>query len=235
MHQATIAWPEERNPMRKIGFAAFLTTVAASAMCASAASAGAAETIGQTGTFDASCADDEAYVQKTLVSGPAYSPSVSGVITSWSAAGDPDPSQTIVLMVLRQDSATQFTSVGSDIVRTLTPNVLNTFSGLHLPIEPGQRIAVYLPAGSRASCIFETGNPGDTEGFSAPFQVGQPPIGMPFDYSGTDPGVRINAQAVVETGQRAAALKKCKKKAKKKHWPKKRLKKCKKKAKKLPI
>ena len=36
------------------------------------------------------------------------------------------------------------------------------------------------------------------------------------------------------TGQRAAALKKCKKKAKKKHWPKKKLKKCKKKAKKLP-
>jgi hypothetical protein len=36
------------------------------------------------------------------------------------------------------------------------------------------------------------------------------------------------------TGQRAAALKKCKKTAKKKHWTKKRLKKCKKKAKLLP-
>jgi hypothetical protein len=37
------------------------------------------------------------------------------------------------------------------------------------------------------------------------------------------------------TGQRAAALKKCKKKAKKKHWTKKRLKKCKRKARKLPV
>jgi CSLREA domain-containing protein len=37
------------------------------------------------------------------------------------------------------------------------------------------------------------------------------------------------------TGQRAAALKKCKKKAKKQHWTKTRLKKCKKKAKKLPV
>jgi hypothetical protein len=37
------------------------------------------------------------------------------------------------------------------------------------------------------------------------------------------------------TGQRAAALKKCKKKAKKKHWTKKKLKKCKKKAKLLPV
>ena len=36
------------------------------------------------------------------------------------------------------------------------------------------------------------------------------------------------------TGQRAAALKKCKKKAKKKHWSKKRLKNCKKRARQLP-
>ena len=37
------------------------------------------------------------------------------------------------------------------------------------------------------------------------------------------------------TGQRAAAIKKCKKKAKQKHWTKKRLKKCKRKAKLLPV
>ena len=37
------------------------------------------------------------------------------------------------------------------------------------------------------------------------------------------------------TGRRAAALKKCKKKAKKNHWTKKRLKKCKRKASKLPV
>jgi Ca2+-binding RTX toxin-like protein len=158
----------------------------------------AAELIGQTGTMGGSCTDDEAYVQKTLTSGAGYSPSVSGVITSWRAAGDPDLAQTIVLMVLRPDSATQFTSVGSDIVRTLTPNTLNTFTGLHLPIESSQRIAVYLPAGSTASCVFNSGNPGDTEGFSVPFGVGQPPIGVPFDYSGSDIGVRVNAQAVVE-------------------------------------
>jgi protein-disulfide isomerase len=37
------------------------------------------------------------------------------------------------------------------------------------------------------------------------------------------------------TGQRAAALKKCKKKAHKNHWSKKRLKKCKRKARRLPV
>src|SRR5215217_7416941 len=141
---------------RRIRLVALLTSAAASALCGSASSAGAAEVIGQTGTIGSSCTDDEAYVQKALASGPGYSPSAPGVITSWSAAGDPDPSQTIVLMVLRQNSATQFTAVGSDVVRTLIPNALNTFTGLHLPIEPNQRIAVYLPAGSSASCVFET-------------------------------------------------------------------------------
>ena len=224
--------------IRRIGIATTIASVAASVLCVSASSAGAAEVIGQTGINLGSCTDDEAYVQKDLASGPGYSPSAPGVITSWSAAGDPDPNQTMVLMVLRPDSATQFTSVGNDIVRTLTPNTLNTFTGLHLPIEPGQRIAVYLPAGSRASCDFPSGNAADNDGYSIPDGVGLPPIGVPFDYSGSDNGYRVNAQAVVEpaeTGQRAAALKKCKKKAKQRHWSKKRLKKCKKKARKLPV
>jgi hypothetical protein len=43
------------------------------------------------------------------------------------------------------------------------------------------------------------------------------------------------APAAPVTGQRAAALKKCKKKAKKKHWSTKKLKKCKKKANLLPV
>jgi len=221
---------------RRIRLVALLTSAAASALCGSASSAGAAEVIGQTGTIGSSCTDDEAYVQRALVSGPGYSPSAPGVITSWTAAGDPDANQTVVLMVLRQDSATQFTSVGNDVVRTLTPNALNTFTGLNLPIQPGQLIAVYLPPGSTASCVFATGNPGDAEGYSFPYAVGLPPVGVPFDYSGTDSGFRINAQAVVgPTGLRGAALKKCKKKAKKKDWSKKRLKKCKRKARLLPI
>jgi hypothetical protein len=43
------------------------------------------------------------------------------------------------------------------------------------------------------------------------------------------------AASPLVTGERAKALKKCKKKAKKKHWSKKRGKKCKRKARKLPV
>src|SRR5262245_30106377 len=225
---------------RTIRLATVLASAVASVLFANVASAGATtETIGQTGTVAGTCGPDEAYVQKTLASGPSYSPSAPGVITSWSAAGDQDPNQTIVLMVLRQDGATKFTSVGNDVVRTLTPNVLTTFTGLHLPIEPNQRLAVYLPPGSNASCVFETANPRDTDGFSAPYWVGLPPpppiglppVGVPFDYAATDPGFRINAQAVVDrTGKRDAAIKRCKKK-KRKHSAESAKKKCKKKRK----
>jgi hypothetical protein len=51
---------------------------------------------------------------------------------------------------------------------------------------------------------------------------------------GTCPPPTLPAAAGL-TGQRAAALNKCKSKSKKKHWSKRRLKKCKKKAKKLPV
>lgn len=50
-----------------------------------------------------------------------------------------------------------------------------------------------------------------------------------------DPTAPTSSPSPVQTGQRAAALKRCKKKAKKKDWTKKKLRNCKKKAKKLPV
>ena len=57
----------------------------------------------------------------------------------------------------------------------------------------------------------------------------QPPVCQP------PPASPASSVTPTNTGQRAAALKKCKKTAKKKHWTKKQLKKCKKKANLLPV
>jgi hypothetical protein len=159
----------------------------------------ASQTIGQTGSPLVTCTADEAYIQTTLAAGPSYSPSAYGVITSWSALASADPSQTVRLIVLRQDSSTQFSIVARDsIIRTLTsPTALNTFTGTRVPIEPSQRIGVYLPVSSQFSCEFGTGDT-DGAGYSAPFGVGEPPDNTPFDYSGTDNNRLVNAQAVVE-------------------------------------
>jgi predicted outer membrane repeat protein len=82
----------------------------------------------------------------------------------------------------------------------------------------------------------------DQRGLVRPFEI--PSIANAAGGDGSDIGaVELQAGDVPPapasvnqpTGQRAAALKKCKQKAKKKNWSKKKLKKCKKKAKKLPV
>jgi hypothetical protein len=168
------------------------------------AAAPAAETIGQVGPSSASlatCTEDEAYLQKTVVAGASYSPTNYGVITSWSARSKTFSDQTVKLMVFRDDGSNQFSVVAKDsVTRTLgsVADALNTFTNTRIPIEANQRIGVYLPAGSTEGCVFGTGNSGDTAGFSLPFGVGEPAEGVPLDFTGADSGVRVNAHAVVE-------------------------------------
>jgi hypothetical protein len=168
------------------------------------AAAPAAETIGQVGPSSASlatCSEDEAYLQKTIVAGASYSPSNYGVITSWRARSKTFSNQTVKLMVFRDDGSDQFSVVAKDsLTRTLgsVADALNTFTDTRIPIEANQRIGVYLPPGSTEGCVFGTGNAGDTTGFSLPFGVGEPAEGVPFDYTGADSGFRVNAHAVVE-------------------------------------
>jgi hypothetical protein len=168
------------------------------------ATAPAAETIGQVGTAGvllATCTDDEAYLQQAIAAGAPYSPSNYGVITSWRARSKSFSDQTVKLMVFRDDGSNQFSVVAKDsVTRTLASvaDALNTFTDTRIPIEANQRIGVYLPAGSTEGCEFASGNPADEAGFSVPFGVGEPPEGVPFDYTGTDSGNRVNAQAVVE-------------------------------------
>jgi hypothetical protein len=165
------------------------------------AAAPAAETIGQVGDVSTgNCTNDEAYLQKTLISGTGYSPSAYGVITSWSAMSKATANQTVKLMVFRDDGSEQFSVVARDsVTRTLSSvdDTLNTFTGTRIPIEANQRIGIYQPASSTEGCEFD-GVSGDEAGYSVPFGVGEPPDNVPFDYSGSDTGNRVNALAVVE-------------------------------------
>jgi hypothetical protein len=163
--------------------------------------ASASQTIGQVGDVSTgSCTDDEAYLQKVTTTGAAYLPGAYGVITSWSAMSKAGAGQTVRLMVFRDDGSNQFSAVARDsVVRTLSSvdDTLNTFTGTRIPIEATQRIGIYQPAGSTEGCEF-AGVGADAAGFSVPFNVGEPPLNTPFDYSGTDTPNRVNASAVVE-------------------------------------
>lgn len=76
---------------------------------------------------------------------------------------------------------------------------------------------------------------GETYGIDNVLFTDGPPTTPPECGPSAAPAALAAQPAAGSTGQRAAALNKCKKTAKKKDWTKKRLKKCKKKAKLLPV
>lgn len=161
----------------------------------------AAEEIGQAGPGGSAmigCAGNEAYNQGAIAGSPSYSPTSSGVITSVSAMANAMSNQTMQVLVLESDPAgdeRQFITRQQDVVRTLaTANAVNTFSGIHIPIEPSQRIGAYLPPGSNLDCEFDT-VAGDDVWFSF---GGFPGVGESENYGGTNPGRRLNLAARVE-------------------------------------
>jgi hypothetical protein len=168
------------------------------------------------------------WVQPTVTSGAPYVVPPTGVkITSWSTQANDQPNQHVKLKVYRPLAGLSYQVVGHDGPFTLTPSEVNTFA-TNLAVQPGDVLGLGVTAGSpNVSCAFTA--PGDqyflngsdtADGSSVTFTSGL--------------NLRANISAQVElqgaTGQRAAALKKCKKKHS--HKAKK---KCKKKAKKLPV
>jgi hypothetical protein len=166
-------------------------------------SATASETIGQVAQPASAqgCTPDEAYLQKALAAGAAYSPSNDGVITSWGARSDGTAGQTMKLLVLRDDGGGAFSAVARDgTTRTLSTvtDQLDTFSGTHVPIRASERIGIYLPPGSEMKCEWGTAVMADEVGFSLPVGVGEPADNAPFDYNSADAERRVNVEAVVE-------------------------------------
>jgi hypothetical protein len=183
--------------MRRGGATA--TIVALALMGILPASASAAETIGQTGVANG-CGPNLAYVQGAVGGPPSYSPSARGLITSWSGVATATPNQVVKLLVVKPNplgGPNHFITVQKDEPRTLTlASQLNTFTGLHIPIEPDERLGLYLFPGSPGPCSFTTVNGGDViRGASI---AGEPALGASADYGSSSPAIRLNASAVVE-------------------------------------
>jgi hypothetical protein len=159
---------------------------------------------------------------------------VTGTITSWrlsGASGGP-----FRLRVLTPGGGTTFTGAGTSEPQTPAGTATESFT-TNLPIQAGQQIGLDLSDPSDAVGIQSSAGLGARFGFS-----GSPPLAdgamQTFNTGASDEELGFNADVNVmetatgapPTGQRAAALKRCKKK----HSAKKR-KKCRKKAKLLPV
>ena len=228
-----------RRSLRPVVFAALVTV---GLLGADSSSAVGAVTIGQTATVGYVCGHGDNIVQTGVQAAPDYAvPAGYGVITSWSTQA----TGTGKLIVMRPGTASnQFSFVGKSQTEILD-GTLATFP-VRIAVQPGDRIGMRMDT-SGAGCLF-AGAPGDM------FRFGYTPSD-PVDGSSQlldllGGSRRISVSAKIEpdcdgdglgdetqdtntstcvTGQRAAALKKCKKK-----HSKKARKKCRKKAALLP-
>jgi hypothetical protein len=192
----------------------------------------------------------------------SYAAPSAGVITSWSYQASMGPVQ-IKLKVGRAAGANSFLIVGESAVQVATASSLNTFP-TRISVQAGDLIGI-TPVTNGLPCVrsmagysysaYVMGDdvpPGTTATFNPPVDNVQIDVsaGLEADADGDGYGDETQDQclgtagpengclpavAPSPTGQRAAALRKCKRKAAEKHWTKKRLRKCKKKARKLPV
>jgi hypothetical protein len=206
-----------------------LMLVAAQAAGASPASA---LTLGETGTSDAMCDSNADRLQPSVSSGNSYvvpANVMSGTITSWSTQANA-VGGSLEMKVYRHANGATYTVVAHDGPHTLAGGTLNTFT-VSVPVKAGDVLGVSTPVGpNNAGCTFAVA--GDN---SYLYHAGNLADGESGDFDRTLalPDRRLNVSAELSgivTGERAAALKKCKKK----HSAKKR-KKCRKKAKSLPV
>jgi hypothetical protein len=162
---------------------------------------------------------------------PYVVPSGYGTITSWSTQAFGPSGGALTLKIFRPTStALTFAAVAHDGPHTLTSPGLNTFP-VNIAVQPGDLIGLHIAAGAPTCNAVVGSDPAYT--LAGDLQDGQQ--GGPFSPLNNR---LLNVKADVAptvTGQRATALKRCKKRAHKKHWSHKRLKKCKKKAQLLPV
>ena len=176
-------------------------------------------------------------LQTSVSSGNSYTVAAAGVITSWSFHNGIDVLPDLKLKVARPQSGGGYLFVGEAAAGTQSLNALNTYPA-NIPVQPGDIIGIFVGSPFGHCGTFSLGDTFDQ--FS-----GDLPLNTPVSPDTSGSLVRYPVSATVttpdtvpappgNTGQRAAAIKRCKKKFKGNAKSKNR-KKCIKKAKLLPV
>lgn len=182
---------------RRWGFRIALTALCGlSALLAMGATASAQVTLGQlaTATTPAGNCDfglpyDE--LQASVAAGNSYTAPSSGVITSWSTQVGANPGQMLGMKVYRPAGPGTFQVVGQDGPRALIAG-LNTFA-VNIPVQAGDILGIFLPAGAQSDCVIETGLAGDM----ISYQEGNAPVGSSFAIQDTYSEERLNVSATL--------------------------------------
>jgi hypothetical protein len=156
-----------------------------------------------------------------------------GVITSWAWHAGATPVTDLKLKVGRSVGGGQFVIDAEAPAGSQTPNAATSYPA-NILVQADEIIGITQNGGSCTS---------EDVGYETTFWEGDvPPSPNPVTPFATFPDRSLPVQVTVAqtpvtqpTGQRAAALKRCKKRARKHNWPHSKLKKCKKRARLLPV
>jgi hypothetical protein len=163
---------------------------AVTVMLATAAQAGAAITLGQTGPPAAGgCLANFDRVQPPVTSGNTYVVPGTGTITSWSNNTGAGAGQIMRLKIFRQGAGSSWTAGAADVPRTLVPNTVNTFTGLSLPVKPGDSLGLHTGTGT-PTCDFAV------TGETYFRRAGDLANGQSGDFTMPINGFRLNVSAV---------------------------------------
>lgn len=182
---------------RRWGFRIALTALCGSlALFAMGATASAQITLGQLATattpaFNCNYGSPYDELQTQVAAGNSYAAPSSGAITSWSTQVGANPGQMLGMKVYRPAGFGTFQVVGQDGPRALSAG-LNTFA-VNIPVQPGDIVGIFLPAGVHADCLIETGLTGDV----ISYQEGNSPVGSSFAIQNTYSEERLNISATL--------------------------------------
>jgi hypothetical protein len=172
-----------------LGIASF-----AAAMLVAVPSAGAAVTIGQTGTPTTVCANNADRLQPTVISGNSYvvpATVASGTITSWSTQAIAGAGRRLALKVYRPLGGGIFQVVGQAGPHDLTGGILNTFQA-NVPVRAGDILGNSVePTGGSPGCNFPV------TGENYVTRTGNLPVGASGDFVPGTANRRQNISAVV--------------------------------------
>ena len=146
-------------------------------LLAFAGQAQAATTVGETFMPVDLCFADRTNLQ-TASPGGKYTVPSAGVITAWSFQADASPPQ-LEFKVARPVGGNSFTILGESTLKAPTPNTLNTYTDVRIPVQPGDVIGLYTATSGNCNRQVVSG------GYSYHYVVGDVAAGttQPFNAS----------------------------------------------------
>jgi uncharacterized repeat protein (TIGR01451 family) len=176
--------------MRRPSVVAAIAAVAS--LFATAATAHAATTLGQTFTPDI-CGSSPFVLTNTATTGNSYAAPADGVLTQWSVQGGVETDQ-VQLAVIQHLSGTQYNVKAKSAVETIQPGQLATLA-TRLPIQAGQYIA-YQGVATTGGFGCLRNEPGDTLQYCS--TACNPSAGQDVNLDSSEPNVRTNISARLE-------------------------------------